>query len=270
MLKSVSEEINNQFDYRLLPACQPSDFECTNKNDPLKLMEPFRKFGCVVVRNLMSQKVEKLKAAVDNLVREARKGNQPAVFGQSNVFNVKPVHVLIDTYKASPELQSAVFEHEITNILGHLIGLPVSVFGSGMCVYKEPGLRTNKLLHQDAPYFYHEKHLVCLVFIPLTFCDETNGCLRFVPGSHLYGLLEHEDSSSFLAIPERVIPFKKSIPILTNPGDVIFMNYMTVHGSDLNLSSKARPLIVIQYRNSNDRQIWKSTSWTKFLGIPCD
>ena len=44
-------------------------------------------------------------------------------------------------------------------------------------------------MHQDYPYFPHEKHTMLAVSIYLDNSDEENGCIRVIPGSHKLGPL---------------------------------------------------------------------------------
>jgi phytanoyl-CoA hydroxylase len=75
------------------------------------------------------------------------------------------------------------------------------------------------------------------------------GCLRVVPGSHLLGPLESVGEDRHL--PGYSI--EDATPIPAKAGDVIFFNYLLIHGSGLNLSGEARTTLLVQMRDPQDR-----------------
>src|ERR671925_652007 len=46
-------------------------------------------------------------------------------------------------------------------------------------------------LHQDSPFYQHEGFSYVDALVHLDDTNDENGCLRFVPGSHKHGHLEH-------------------------------------------------------------------------------
>lgn len=48
-------------------------------------------------------------------------------------------------------------------------------------------------------------------------------------------------------------PMEKGIPCEASAGDVLFFNYLTIHGSNVNRSERPRRNILIQYRDPEDR-----------------
>ena len=102
--------------------------------------------------------------------------------------------------------------------------------------FKPPGAR-GVALHQDERFFPLTP-LVSAV-VALDACDQENGGLRVVPGSHIGGLLpveEDDPSRSILthrtALGDRV----GDVGIDMRPGDVLLMHGALVHGSAPNQS----------------------------------
>jgi ectoine hydroxylase-related dioxygenase (phytanoyl-CoA dioxygenase family) len=102
-------------------------------------------------------------------------------------------------------------------------------------------------MHQDHPYFPHERHTLVAASIHLDDTDEENGCLRVVPGSHRQGPLEPTGASHTLEVR-----LEEGTPLPAAAGDVVFFNYLTVHGSGVNASSRTRRNVLFQYRDPED------------------
>ncbi|MDX2306464.1 MAG: phytanoyl-CoA dioxygenase family protein [Microscillaceae bacterium] len=105
--------------------------------------------------------------------------------------------------------------------------------------------------HQDYSYWTRTQpmqHLTCWVGLDDT--DTANGCLRYVPGSHRWGLLqkpelagEMDGLKQFLT-PEQQEAFQP-IPIELKQGYATFHHPLMVHGSYANQSSRPRRAFVI-------------------------
>lgn len=109
-------------------------------------------------------------------------------------------------------------------------------------------------MHQDYPYFPHQRHTMMAAIIHLTDSTEAMGCVRVMPGSHKLGPLETTSSgtadASYLD-PARY-PIKDGTPCPAKRGDVLFFSYLTIHGSDINTSDRARKTVLVQVRDPDD------------------
>jgi phytanoyl-CoA hydroxylase len=79
--------------------------------------------------------------------------------------------------------------------------------------------------------------------------DEENGCLRVIPGTHKMGQLPHVGS---YYLNHKEYPISMGTPCEAKAGDVLFFNYLTIHGSDVNRSSRPRRNVLFQYRDPYD------------------
>jgi len=105
-------------------------------------------------------------------------------------------------------------------------------------------------LHQDWPYFPHERHTMMAGIIHLSDATEEMGCVTVVPGSHQLGPLATARDGLYLD-PRVALP----APVASCParrGDVLFFNYLTVHGSGPNTSSSVRKTVLVQVRDPED------------------
>ena len=118
--------------------------------------------------------------------------------------------------------------------------------------WKPPKLGGVVAWHQDYSYWTRTiplAHLTC--WCGLDDSTKENGCLQYIPGSHLWGLLpkpviagELQGIKDFLN-PEQKKQFEKPFFAEVKAGEAIFHHPLTLHGSGANTSSKPRRAFVI-------------------------
>ncbi len=106
-------------------------------------------------------------------------------------------------------------------------------------------------MHQDHPFFPHERHTMLAAIIHFDDAPLVKGCVRVVPASHRLGPLEHDPEGSF-HLPEQEYPLEEAIPVEAEAGDVLVFSYLTVHGSGVNTSDEARTTLLVQMRAPDD------------------
>jgi ectoine hydroxylase-related dioxygenase (phytanoyl-CoA dioxygenase family) len=137
-------------------------------------------------------------------------------------------------------------------ILTDLIGPNVQLHHSKMLV-KPPEQGAPFPMHQDYPYFPHERHTVLAASVHLDDTDEENGCLHVVPGSHRLGPLAAEGDAHTVDYP-----LESGTPCPAAAGDVLFFNYLTIHGSGVNRSPRTRRNVLFQYRDPADAPVFNA------------
>jgi phytanoyl-CoA hydroxylase len=102
-----------------------------------------------------------------------------------------------------------------------------------MLYFKPPGAR-GQALHQDN-YYLQVKPGTCLAaWLALDDCDEANGCLQVVPGTHDTPELCPQAADTSQSFTDVTVPLAEgmgSVPMLMKAGDVLFFNGQLVHGS---------------------------------------
>ena len=134
----------------------------------------------------------------------------------------------------------------LVQVLTDLIGPNVQLHHSKMLV-KPPEQGAPFPMHQDYPYFPHERHSVLAASVHLDETDEANGCLHVIPGSHRLGPLEAAGDAHTV---DYALESGTACP--ASPGDVLFFNYLTIHGSGVNGSDRTRRNVLFQYRDPAD------------------
>jgi phytanoyl-CoA hydroxylase len=106
-------------------------------------------------------------------------------------------------------------------------------------------------MHQDYPYFPHDRHSMIAAILHFDDAPVEKGCVRVVPGSHKLGGLEHSSEGGW-HLPFDQYPVESAVPCPAKAGDVLFFSYLTIHGSGINVSSEPRTTLLVQMRNPED------------------
>jgi ectoine hydroxylase-related dioxygenase (phytanoyl-CoA dioxygenase family) len=107
-----------------------------------------------------------------------------------------------------------------------------------MFYFKPAGAR-GQALHQDQYYLRVQPGTCMAAWMAVDDCDEENGCLRVVPGSHTWPLLctvEADTNQSFTDVTVPLPDGMDAVPAIMTAGDVLFFNGQIVHGSLPNIS----------------------------------
>lgn len=127
-----------------------------------------------------------------------------------------------------------------------------------MLYFKPAGAR-GQALHQDQYYLKVQPGTCMAAWMALDDCDEENGCLQVIPGSHTWDVLcaiRADTTTSFtdvtVPLPEGVQP----VPVVMKAGDVLFFNGQLVHGSFPNTSKdRFRRSLIGHYIVGNAQQV---------------
>jgi ectoine hydroxylase-related dioxygenase (phytanoyl-CoA dioxygenase family) len=129
-----------------------------------------------------------------------------------------------------------------------------------MLYFKPAGAR-GQALHQDNWYLRVKPGTCTAAWLALDDCDEENGCMQVVPGSHAWPTLcsvQADTTESFtgdtVPLPEGFAPK----PVVMRAGDVLFFNGQIVHGSYPNRSQdRFRRALIGHYVDCHTEQLTK-------------
>ena len=108
-----------------------------------------------------------------------------------------------------------------------------------MFYFKPAGAR-GQALHQDQYYLRVQPGTCMAAWMAVDDCDEENGCLQVVPGSHTWPLLCTVAADTAQSFTDVTVPLPDGVeaqPVLMKAGDVLFFNGQIVHGSLPNRSA---------------------------------
>jgi phytanoyl-CoA hydroxylase len=143
--------------------------------------------------------------------------------------------------------------HWLTSLLGGTEPFAVQT----MLYFKPPGAR-GQAVHQDQYYLRADPGTCIAAWMALDSCDEENGCLEVAPGSHEWPVLctiSTDTSQSFTDITVPLPDDAELVPVLMEPGDVLFFNGSLVHGSKPNRSSRFRRALIGHYIQGDAREV---------------
>ena len=129
-----------------------------------------------------------------------------------------------------------------------------------MFYFKPPQAR-GQALHQDQYYLRAQPGTCLAAWLAIDPCDEMNGCLQVVPGSHQWPILcavKADTTQSFTDVTVSIPEGTPVLPIIMEPGDCLFFNGSVVHGSLPNRTGdRFRRALIGHYIEGDARQVHK-------------
>jgi hypothetical protein len=125
-----------------------------------------------------------------------------------------------------------------------------------MLYFKPPGAR-GQAVHQDQSYLRVKPGTCIAAWMALDPSDEMNGCLEVVPGSQKWPVLCTIDADTRESFTDITVPLPDDaelVPVVMDPGDVLFFNGSLVHGSRPNRSDRFRRSLVGHYIEGDARE----------------
>lgn len=231
------------------------------------VISSYNKNGFYIAKGLID-KINILDV-VDNLKRNF--DNQLKLFNINTPDNIyKSMKLLhqadIDVYKKTAgtlwrkmSVFNLVHQEEVQNFVKDNFGWNDIALPGGQVVHiqadslKIPNGYFGVVAHQDFPSIQGSLDGL-VIWIPLVDVDANRYPLEVIPGSQKYGVLPsiESNSSSWEVKPEcyNEVDF---IPVECEVGDVIFMNYFTVHRSSQNGDHRLRLACSTRYDNPDEK-----------------
>lgn len=129
-----------------------------------------------------------------------------------------------------------------------------------MLYFKPPGAR-GQAIHQDNFYLRAQPSTCVAAWMALDVCDQSNGALMLVPGSHQWPLLCTVSADTTTSFTDVTVPIPEGTevtPALMQPGDVLFFNGQVVHGSTPNSTDdRFRRSLIGHYIQGDAEQVSK-------------
>jgi phytanoyl-CoA hydroxylase len=127
-----------------------------------------------------------------------------------------------------------------------------------MLYFKPPGAR-GQAVHQDNFYLRARPGTCMAAWMALDECNNENGCLRVVPGSHTWPILcsaAADNEASFTNVTVPLPDIYQTVPVEMQPGDVMFFNGSLVHGSSPNVTKdRFRRSLIGHYIDGRAEQV---------------
>lgn len=157
-----------------------------------------------------------------------------------------------------PFAADLVRDPRITDPVAALLGPDLLLWGCALFA-KEPGSGSFISWHQDVHYWGLEDAAEVTAWLALTPATEANGCMRFLPGSHL-SQVAHRDTfaaANMLSRGQEIaveVDEAATVPVVLKPGQMSLHHGLVFHASHPNRSDDRRIGLALRYVPTANRQ----------------
>jgi non-haem Fe2+, alpha-ketoglutarate-dependent halogenase len=150
-----------------------------------------------------------------------------------------------------PQVYDLLSHPRIVAVVKDLLGEDVIGWGSHyFCKMPRDGKRVS--WHQDASYWPLTPSKTVTVWLAIDDADTENACMRFIPGSHLYGhltwrLSEADEGNVLNQSVADVERFGAPVDDVLRAGEISIHSDLTLHGSEANDSDRRRCGLTLRY-----------------------
>jgi ectoine hydroxylase-related dioxygenase (phytanoyl-CoA dioxygenase family) len=204
----------------------------------MSIQDRYRVEGYHVERGLFSSdEIELFKAHYEEIRLQER-------FSDANVANpssddpLKKYPRQMQMHRDDSVSLEFLCDPRIDRVITSLTGIsPLAV--QTMFYFKPPTAR-GQALHQDNFYLKAAPSTCIAAWLAVDDCDEENGCLMVVPGTHelpTMCLTKSDTTKSFTSVEVALPEGMSAVPVEMKAGDVMFFNGQVIHGSNPNTSA---------------------------------
>ena len=220
----------------------------------------FDQNGFVLIRNVFT--AEETALYLEHYMRMRESGSVPGDTHISNPTSTDPLlryPRMLQMHRWDDTSLKWMLDPRIDDCLIKLLGRePFAV--QTMVYFKPPGAR-GQALHQDNYYLRVQPGTCMAAWMALDTCDESNGCLQVVPGSHEWPILCTVPADPKQSFTDVTVPIPEGTPvtsIIMNPGDVLFFQGSLVHGSLPNTTpDRFRRALIAHYIEGDSEKVSK-------------
>ena len=158
-----------------------------------------------------------------------------------------------------PELRQTQFFRNGRTIVAALLGVPEGELrGWGHMINKPPRHGEQIPWHQDEAYWDPAmEYLAAGTWLPLDDVDEANGCMCFLPGSHLGDVLPHrhidDDPAVHGLVTDHADP-STMVPVPLAAGGATFHHPRTLHHTPPNRTDRFRRAVAVEHQTKPTRK----------------
>ena len=189
--------------------------------------------GYVIVKNVFS--AEEVAFYREHYMTLRGKGTYPGDFDGVDLSSTDPLKKyprMIHMHRWDEASLKWMIDARLNACLTGLLGK--EPFAVQTMLYFKPAGARGQALHQDNFYLRVKPSNCIAAWMALDNCDEENGCLQIVPGSHLWSLLCTMKADTNESFTDVTVPIPEDAdvdPIIMEAGDVCFFSGTVVHGS---------------------------------------
>jgi ectoine hydroxylase-related dioxygenase (phytanoyl-CoA dioxygenase family) len=218
----------------------------------------FDKNGYVLVKHVFS--ADEVNFYREHYMRLRESGKYPGDFSGVDLNSSDPLKRyprMIHMHRWDQASLAWMIDPRLDEIMSLLLGRePFAV--QTMFYFKPPHAR-GQALHQDQYYLRVQPGTCLAAWMAVDTCNEANGCLQVVPGSHTWPVLCTTRADTTQSFTDVTVPLPSGtpvVPVVMEPGDVLFFNGSLVHGSGPNATAdRFRRALIGHYIEGDAQQV---------------
>jgi ectoine hydroxylase-related dioxygenase (phytanoyl-CoA dioxygenase family) len=221
-------------------------------------LQHYRERGYVIPKyRLPAPLLQRLREALDRLLASYTDVKQEDL---ANPHMVPPT----DGPDMNPFLQAAKYP-DVLDMVEQILG-PDLILWISRILCKPPVMGREVPWHQDGEYWLMRPLATCSVWVAIDPVSTTNGCMRFIPGSHqqreLYRhhVTDRKNVVLNLELDQDQFDENTAVNVELEPGQMSFHDVRLIHGSLANTSGQRRAALIMRYMPATslyDRSIVK-------------
>lgn len=193
-------------------------------------------------RITVDQELVWLRNVCDEIVKRER-GRRPNELNQAAINgNHSSLITIVSPDSTVPELSRTVFFRNAVMVFTRLFSVEESRLLIGWRIFLKPTSSGETPWHQDAAY-RPPPYLSAGVWLPLDSVTPENGCLHYLPGSHVSGLRPHHLHDDHLVVNEIDSTRAVACPLLA--GEAVVHHCCTLHTASPNKTNLPRRAFAI-------------------------
>ncbi len=227
------------------------------------LVAAFRRDGFASIERITTDaEVDWLREVFDELFADRRGGIPGGYFDLSRPYDAEgPDHLpqVLFPESAVPELKATRLQANARAIAAALLGVDADLLHSWGHMIHKPARHGEQIpWHQDEAYWEpHLDYLAVGVWVPLDDVDLANGCMCFLPGTHLGPVRVHrhidDDPAVHGLVTDDVDP-TTMVPVPLAAGGATFHHPRTLHHTPPNRSDRDRRAVATEYQTPPTRR----------------
>jgi len=208
---------------------------------PEKLTDSFQQLGFFVIEKFISDaEVTQIHSEFSRVQKEVipKMSSSEVYYDQKGDRNSLKQLQRLHVHDAF--FNTLMINSPFQEIAEHLLGEPVE--GKNLQYFNKcPMVSQPTPPHQDGHYFMIKPVKAVTLWLALDQVDEVNGCVRYLPKSHLHGLRPHARTET-LGFSQGIVDYgtesdmADEIPLCCAPGTLLGHHANTVHRADQNYS----------------------------------
>jgi len=139
----------------------------------------------------------------------------------------------------------------LIGILSELLGPDVKLFRNSLMM-KPAHHGSAKPYHQDSAYWSIDPPSLASCWLALDEATGENGCMRVLPGSHTWGMLEHRHLADF-QVDEAKLDTSREVVVPLKPGGCLIFHSLLLHATAPNESSLPRRSMILSCMSARSR-----------------